>query len=210
MPFSEIQANWTWAGSGNGGVSKFKFLGALNVVQAGGVITRVNTFFNALITFLPAQVTISFPLLTQIFDEGVSTPGGGAQLIDEVVATAAPTPVVGTGTGVWSAASGAWINWLTTGFANGRRIVGRTFLVPLSNTNSFQTDGTLSSGLITALTNAGNTLNSGTPQHVIYFNRGGPSDPPKPTDKPHVFGIQTATGVTVPDRAGVLRSRRDA
>jgi hypothetical protein len=92
---------------------------------------------------------------------------------------------------------------------NGRRVVGRTYLVPLGNTPVFQTDGTLNDTFRNAVIANGNSLNNGSPQHVVYYNRGGPSDPPKPTDKPHTFGWQTVTACTVPDKAGVLRSRRD-
>jgi hypothetical protein len=81
--------------------------------------------------------------------------------------------------------------------------------VPLGNTNVFQTDGTLSDTFRNAVVANGNSLNNGSPAHVVYYNRGGPSDPPRPTDKPHAFGWQSVTACTVPDKAGILRSRRD-
>jgi hypothetical protein len=170
---------------------------------------RVKAFMDGLTAYLPAAVSLVPQGIYQTFDEGISTPAGGAQLIDQGTAATIPQTTQGTGTGVWSAATGAWINWITTAFVNGRRVVGRTYLVPLGNTNVFQTDGTLSDTFRNAVVANGNSLNNGSPAHVVYYNRGGPSDPPRPTDKPHAFGWQSVTACTVPDKAGILRSRRD-
>lgn len=207
--FTRTQATWTWTGSGNGGISKFSWANHLSASEAGQALVKQAAFFNSLVTLLPTAVTVRHEGLVQIYDETLSTPGGGAQLVDQVTVASPPASVTGTGTGVWSAASGAWINWITPAFANGRRVVGRTFLVPLANTPTFQTDGTLALTAQNLIIGAGNSMNTNTPTHVVYYNRGGPSDPPKPTDKPHVAGWYASTGVTVPDKAGVLRSRRD-
>lgn len=169
----------------------------------------MSTFFGSLQPYMPTQVSVTFRSLAEIFDESLAPQGGYAELVGSVAATTTPSSVTGTGTGVWSAASGAWINWGTAAIVNGRAVYGRTFLVPLANTPVFQTDGTLSDTFRTAMQSAGTSFNTGSPTHVIFWNRGGPSNPPKPSDKPHKSGINASISATVPDKAGVLRSRRD-
>jgi hypothetical protein len=209
MTFTEVAFTWNWTGAPSPNVSKFQFAGSATPASASSLLVRVKAFMDGLTAYLPAAVSLVPQGIYQTFDEGISTPAGGAQLIDQGTAATIPQTTQGTGTGVWSAATGAWINWITTAFVNGRRVVGRTYLVPLGNTNVFQTDGTLSDTFRNAVVANGNSLNNGSPAHVVYYNRGGPSDPPRPTDKPHAFGWQSVTACTVPDKAGILRSRRD-
>lgn len=209
MTFTEVGFTWTWTGVPSPNISKFQFAGSATPTSAGSLLVRLKAFGDGLIPYLPAAVSLTYQGTYQVFDEGISTPGGGAQLVDQGTASTVPPASVGTGTGVWSAVTGGWINWITTAFVNGRRVVGRTFLVPLANTPVFQTDGTLNDVFRNAVVANGNSLNNGSPAHVIYYNRGGASNPPKPTDKPHTFGWQAATACSVPDKAAVLRSRRD-
>ena len=208
--FTRATADWTWAGKPAGeATTRFNFVGALSTSEAAGALTKISTFFAALVPYLPAAVTVATRQTLEIFDETKAPQGGYAELASLVQATSNAGANTGTATGVWSAATGCWINWTTAATVNGRKVAGRTFLVPLGNTPVFQTDGTLNDTFRTALVNAGNALNTSTPTHCIFFNRGGPSDPPKPSDKPHVSGINAAIGCNVPDKAGVLRSRRD-
>lgn len=209
MTFTEVSFAWNWTGAPSPNISKFKFAGTASTTQAASLLVRLKAFGDSLAGFLPAAVSLTYNGTFQVFDEGVSTPGGGAQLIDQGQASSTPAVTQGTGTGGWSAVTGTWINWITTSFVNGRRVVGRSFLVPMNNTNVFQTDGTPIETTRTSIESAGTSLIGGSPTLVVYFNRGGPSTPPKPTDKPHAFGWQSVTAVSVPNKAAVLRSRRD-
>ncbi len=57
----------------------------------------------------------------------------------------------------YAAAAGACINWRTNTVHRGRRIKGRTFLVPLRGA-AFEDNGTLSNATITSLTTAATAL----------------------------------------------------
>lgn len=190
----------TWAASGGPiGTTKFRWAGALTSSDANQALSKQKAFFDALVALLPAGVTITQNALC----EHLSTTG---DILDTVSATTVPAATTGTGTGVWSSVTGAWVNWRAAGHVNGRGVVGRTFLVPLSNTSVFQTDGTLASTAISAITNAATTMITGFPQRIVWIHRGPTESHP---EREEVFGEHLVQSVNVPDKAGVLRSRRD-
>lgn len=106
----------------------------------------------------------------------------------------------GSGTGGFSGASGAVVNWRTNDYRFGRRVRGRTFLVPLSG-DTYDPDGTLTTDALGTIRSFGNALlsGSGDAEFGVWSRpRGGTGG---------VFA--TATSFNVPDMAAVLRSRRD-
>lgn len=155
--------------------------------------TAVAGFFSGIATALPSSVSISMQPTIDTLDE---TNGAlvGQQDIE------VPPSVSGGGTNNYSAASGAVVNWLTTAYRNGRRVRGRTFLVPLSST-VYDSNGDLSSGFLTDIREAAEGLVSApdTTGMVVWSRpRGGAGG-----------DINPVTGVSVPDLGAVLRSRRD-
>lgn len=105
-----------------------------------------------------------------------------------------------TGTGSYSGPAGAVINWNTADYRAGRRIRGRTFVVPLANT-AYESDGTLTTAALTALRGGASQLvgSAGGPEFGVWSRpRGGSGG---------VFA--TVVGSSVPDKVAVLRSRRD-
>jgi hypothetical protein len=102
----------------------------------------------------------------------------------------------------YSAASGAVINWRTAGVRNGRRVRGRTFVVPLAN-SAYQSDGTLSASVITSLnTNLSTMLDTQPTATLGVWSR--------PSAKGATDGSWHAVqGFNIPDKVAVLRSRRD-
>lgn len=111
---------------------------------------------------------------------GAGTAGGGI----------GPTPV------------GVAINWKTSEFKNGRRVQGRTFLVPVSG-GSFEGDGTLSA---TALAEAAEF-------HAAMRDAGATDLVLVVWSRPNAAGAggsrHGVTSASVADKAAVLRSRRD-
>lgn len=193
MELLRVSAKWTGF-SGAPGYSNFHFAGG------GGLITDAQQVADR----VRAGIAIML---------GVTAPGVTIQVINEVERLDADTgtllgshqvdsgnALVSTGTGSYSAASGACVNWRTNDYRNGRRIRGRTFVVPMSG-SMYDTTGTLSTGALTALNNFASEI------------RG--------TDLDSEFGVwsrpvggaggvfATCTGHSVPDKAAVLRSRRD-
>lgn len=184
-----------WSGfSGAPGYTNFYFDAFGPGDEADLEVARVRAFFGAFASFLPTGVNINVQREVAVLDEAT----GG--LLGYGMATTTPTQVGGSAAGSYSMASGAVVTWNTDSLNRGRRIRGRTFLVPLA-VGAYDTAGTLSSGFITAAgTAATNLIGDGTgPQLVIWSRpRGGTGGVAGPV-----------TSYRVADRVSVLRSRRD-
>lgn len=109
-----------------------------------------------------------------------------------------PSVVTGTGAGNYAGNAGAVIHWLTTGVNQGRRIRGRTFIVPIVSA-AYDATGSLSTTFITTLTTAGNVLIAANPGLINVWSR------PRPGRSGSQFSISSCR---VPDLAVSLRSRR--
>lgn len=111
--------------------------------------------------------------------------------------------IPGTLTGAWAAGVGSRIDWHTPVIRAGRRLRGRTFLVPLSTAN-FDTNGMVGGTVIGSLTTKSNTLltnlaAAGAPM-VVWA---------RPSEKSPVGAAADVNTFTVPTKAAVLRGRRD-
>lgn len=190
-----LRVTMRWGGfQGSPGFSNYYFAGGGGLISdAQQVADRTRGAHVFLATMLPAGVTLSLDpevaVITaetgEIQDYRTVTPGG---------------TITGTGTGNWSAASGAVVNWRTGDVRFGRRIRGRTFLVPLANT-AFDVQGTLSTAALTAINQyAGGIIGGDLDSEFGVWSR--PRD-----GEGGVFA--TAVSATIPDKVAVLRSRRD-
>lgn len=187
MAFTTVTALWQGA-TGLPGYTRLRWSGAQTASGAGAIAANMRTFFDSIKSLLPVAVTISFGEVAQIFDTDGS-------LIDEVAVTPLPSPVVGTSATNFAAPAGAVLNWVTGEFVSGRRVRGRTFLVPLAQ-SAFQGDGTISTAALSLLTTSATTLIGSNPNNLVVWRH----TPPR--------SVHAVTGVSVPDRAAVLRSRR--
>ena len=193
VPYTQVTATWSGV-AGLPGYTKIKFLGNLTTSECQTACQKLRDFFAANSVYIPALVRVDVSALCEHFDDdGTKT--------DVITASGTTSQVAGTAAGAFNEAAGAWINWVCNQFVAGRRVVGRTFMVPLGSA-AFQSDGTLLTAYQTALQAAGNTLITGFPNVVIRYDR---------TDKTgnRFQGISTVAGVLVKDKGGVLRSRRD-
>lgn len=170
----------------------------------GGTITEgvdlavaaVRTAFNAIAGYLPTSVLINVDPEVAMFSD-VS-----GELEDVYTSTTVPAVVTGQGGGPYSAASGASITWLTTAIRDGRRLRGRTYLVPLS-TLAYDAAGTLVPNALTALAAFGTALRTpgGSAGPFRVFGRPSPE---------HPVGMSApVTQAIVRDRVSILTSRRD-
>lgn len=112
------------------------------------------------------------------------------------------TTRIGTQTAAYSAVSGGCINWYTDGVRNGRRIRGRTFMVPLA-ASAYGTDGTLDATKLATFRAANTAMVS----HTGDGDLGVWSRPSAPAATDGVWYV--ANSSTMADKAAVLRSRRD-
>lgn len=102
----------------------------------------------------------------------------------------------------YAAATGAVISWRTDAVVRGRRLRGRTFLVPLAG-SAFEGNGTLDAGSITAFTTAATALSDSTSlADLCIWAR-----PSAPGATDGQTGL--VNGFSIPDMSAVLRSRRD-
>lgn len=150
-------------------------------------------FFTAIRTEIPTDVQLAIDPEIPIIDD----------FSGDAVAFLAPLSVPAieqpTGTGSYPGPVGASVQWLTDSVKNGRRVRGRTYLVPLSN-RAFDNEGTLDEGARTTLQVAANVLVLSTDLGLCVWSRpvngvGGSS--------------HLVTGAIVADKSAVLRSRRD-
>lgn len=174
-----------WAGVVGPGVSTFYSEEA----DAAAAYAAVRTFFDAIKTLLVPSVTLTFPNTGDLIDVGTG------QISGSWSATSAGS-VTGTATTVMRAAGvGAFVRWETGGIINGRRVRGRTFITEVS-TGFYESNGTLTSGSITTLQSAAQTLASS--GLIAIYSR-------LPGGGGALSGVSSAS---VPDRVTSLRSRR--
>lgn len=105
----------------------------------------------------------------------------------------------GTGTGGYSAPSGGCITWNTETILDGRRLRGRTFIVPMSG-DLYQDDGTLADSPRTAMEEGAAALVLAQSSSFVVYHR---------KTSGHAGGNGLITSATVHDKAAILRSRRD-
>lgn len=197
MTVSQIRTTWTGGPSSPG-------LTVMNVDGSGttnwaAAAAAVRTFWSALGGGIPDEYSLQVEALIEEFNEG-----SGA-LIGEVSLGVAdtPAPLPGTYTGTYAAGVGGRVDWLTSGIRNGRRVRGRTFIVPLASA-AFDSAGAVSGANQTAWGTAGQTLiddleAAGAP--LVVWS--------KPTLANPVGSMTPVIGVRPASKAAVLRGRRD-
>lgn len=176
-------------GSGDGGG------GPVAESAVNPALDRAYLFFDALRPQLPAEVRIQVEAEVDVIED---TTG------DLVRSYAGTTPLLvgGSGAGSYSAAVGAVVNWRTGGVRNGRRVRGRSFLVPLAG-GAFGTNGALVPSVQALIQTAASALAnpSGSPDLCVYA---------RPSSAGATDGSAfVVTSATVPSLGAVLRSRRD-
>ena len=184
-----------WAGfSGAPGYSNFFFAtGGGLISDAQQVADRVRSAFGQLPPSLPQGTTVTIQPEVAVIDSDT-----GELTRYETITPG--TTVSGTATGAYSGASGAVINWRTNDVRFGRRIRGRTFIVPLGS-GAYDSTGTLSSGTLEDLNDFASVLVGGDLDSELGV-----------WSRPRDGGggvFATVVSATVPDMAAVLRSRRD-
>jgi len=193
MAFTQLTVRYNGF-TGAPGWVKMKFIGQLDQSQANTAAANFRTFLVAIgVGNMPSGSNFSFDSIVQTFD-------GEGKLDGELSLSTVPANISGTAAGAYAGGAGVVVNWLTDAFVGGKRIRGRTFIVPLVSL-AFQGDGTVLDTFRTSLGNAATTFALSTPQPAVWSQRdvGGSK----------INTIAGMTGATVPDRVALLRSRRD-
>jgi hypothetical protein len=193
MGVIEYRVGWGTGGP-NPGVSVFhaRISGANTSAQAGQALAdRCRTFFDAIKGLVAGTPTWTFPAET--VELNVNT--GQLEEVDQITA---PANVVGSSSTAYSAPSGARIEWRTDAVVAGRRLRGRTFIVPLL-AGAYDVQGTLSTATLTALNTAATNF-----RDTSVFT----ACQPAVWSRTHGILADITSSLT-PDEAAVLRSRRD-
>jgi len=163
-------------------------------------VAKLRTYFSTIAAYISTGHSVKVQQTVMIHDMATGL------LTGEVLATTDPVVVSGTSsTATWAAGVGAYVTWKTNMIFNGRRVQGRTFLVPLRGVQD--TDGTLLNAARTTLQTASDTFASQAPQPCIWAKQWDHTNP----DKPHQVGgaLGPISQAIVPDFTGILRSRRN-
>lgn len=162
--------------------------------------TPFKTFFNAafnfpaggLQTWLPNGTQLTFPASGDVINEADGKITGSW-------AGTAPSPLTSAATsGPFAGGAGAQVQWQTSLIVDGRRVLGKTFLVPMLPA-AMDTNGSLSTTAVTTILAAANALVVALAGELKVFSR------PRPT----IAGANAQViGARVPDLAVSLRSRR--
>lgn len=192
---SVLKGTIRWTGfTGSPGYTTLwtRFAGIITT-NVDNMMTGMNQFTNDIASALPNAVTVSPVAEIQQYDEVTGV------LIGLHTPVPAPVPKVGTGGVNFAAPVGAVINWGTGGINRGKRVRGRTFLVPLA-AGAFEGDGTLLNGFRVPLQNAATNWRTSSAYTSVIWSR------PRLGAGGAAFDILTSS---VPDKACVLTSRRD-
>lgn len=194
MPL-EYRANWTSGITGPGVTvvhGRDTAVGSLDAA-AQELADRLQAFFTALAGVLPAAVGISFDAEAVMLN---TTTG----VLESVHPVDPPDPVTGNvSVDAYARPAGARVDWLTAAVVSGRRLRGRTFLVP-TGFNTYDNTGTLTSSAITTLNTAA----------AAYYDEPFGLEAVAPSVWSRTHGIAAdITGHEVPDEVAVLSSRRD-
>jgi hypothetical protein len=158
---------------------------------ATDVTTNLATFINAIKGLFPNAVTWSIPAAGDTIDTDTDQLNGAW-----TGGTAASITATG-GTGNYVAGTGGMVRWITGAVVNGRKVQGRTYLVPLI-TGAFDSDGTLNNTNVATIQAAATTL-AGAGKLFVYS---------RPHGSPPVSGADQVLAAVVPDRVTSLRTRR--
>lgn len=196
---AKVKVRWQGFSGGPGWSNFFFRADAADGSWDGGAFLaagRINAFVQNIAPVLPPSVTVQVQNDVEALDEAT----GQMQHVwtTEPFATHPGTHANTT----YSGPSGMVITWRTGGVRNGRRVRGRTFIVPAS-AGIYESNGTIGATYLTTVQNAANSLltEPASPDLGVYARPSGAGA----TDGAW-FDI---TAATVPDMGAILRSRRD-
>lgn len=193
-----VKLNWTGfvgaPGYTNFYFSEFVSEGYTQAI-ADGSATKARNFALDFAAVCPNTVTIAVDPTVDIVQSDTGDLVG-------FFSVAPGTAAVGARAGTYSAASGACISWGTNGVRNGRRVRGRTFIVPLAG-SAYQADGSINDSDLAMMRTAANNFRApgGTGDFGIWS---------RPSAKGASDGVwYPAETSKISDKVAILRSRRD-
>jgi hypothetical protein len=199
------QVTWKWAGGiGGAGYSNLYFAAtAGDATEALAAATKSRLLFDGVKSLIASGITITLNGDVRLLED---TTGD----LVTIMTVSGPAAVNGGGAGsTYPAASGGCVDWLT-GVVHGKHLmVGRTFIVPMHSTA--YSAGKLASGAITTMGTAAEACRTASgPALGVWGRPRAVFTRPDGTVRPALTGaFASAISSRIPDKAVVLRSRRD-
>lgn len=197
-----IRVKINWSGfTGAPGYTNLHFEPAVEAdpVTQGTVddaVTKVDTFLNAFQPLFPPPVVTGVANTIEELDEQ------SGNIEKFWTGTPAAANAGTSATGIYAGGSGVCVNWLTGDVWNGRRVRGRTFMVPIGG-DALTNDGTIDNTRLTAFRAAADGLRAEAGlSHLVVYRR---PDPNLIIDG----GAYRVTASNITDKLAQLRSRRD-
>jgi hypothetical protein len=198
------QITWRWTGfTGAPGFTNLYFAAPVgDPAEALAAATKSRLLFAGISTALPSATHIDLATDVKLIDEIDGETLG-------IVTVSGITTVGGGSVAEYSGPVGACIDWPTLTLHAGRRMQGRTFLVPLART-AFSADGTLENAFVVQFATAAEAMRTATGPTFGVWGRPRAAKPAYVPPLPAIAGLWgPAVSSRVPDMAAVLRSRRD-
>lgn len=196
MVMSRFILEWKgWVGQP--GFTTFNVSANLDDTQTNAAAAAIKTFITQWAATLPSVITLFFHPTVQVVNDGDGT------LVEERTISTKPTDTAGAGTGNFSAVTGIAVTWRTGQRGPKKPILGRTYIVPCSQ-SAYDADGSLGNSVQAGILASANT----------YVNRVAPGTPGHPVvwhhNTPGAADGQSypVVGVSVADRVAYLSSRR--
>jgi hypothetical protein len=155
-------------------------------------VPNLRAWYLAIAGSLPNTVTVDVQETGDVIDDATGTLTGAWS-------TSPVLPVVGTSAAAYAAPAGWAATWNTTTIVGGKRLKGRTYLVP-GAASMYQTDGSIEPVILAALQGYTNTFMAAASGDLVVWHR-----PVGGVGGSH--GLVTSARVN--DKVVVLRSRRD-
>lgn len=195
---AKVTINWTGLPTGPGFTNlyfrDFSGTGAIDQTIVNDAVSKTDTWLAAWKSRLPNSITTGVDPTVEAIEET----NGQLQAFWTGTPAAAS---VGTGGTAYSAPAGAVVSWYTSTVRNGRRMRGRSFMVPLATT-VYEADGTFVASMVAAWLAASQTLiGTGSAADLGIWGR-----PTTPGGTDGTWAL--VTSVKVPDMAAILTSRR--
>lgn len=189
-----------WAGtSGGPGLTQMAIEPSFGELTPEGAVNAVRAFWNSMVTILPNELTLQ---VSPIIDEYNTVTG---QLIGSTVSSTTPAVVTGGNAGAFAGGSGLKVTWETGVIANGRRVRGSTFVVPVAS-SAFTTSGTTTPTTQTLINGSAQTLidalNTNVSELAVW------SRPIEGTPG-RIGSIHYVTQGICSNKSAIMRSRRD-
>lgn len=202
MPVGLLTTTWTGGPSSPG--KTIMCIDGDGAADFGAALAAVRQWWIDLAFYIPTDYVLQVDGSIDLVDEATG------QLSGEYVAATPPGPVTGGYSGVYASGSGYRVDWATAGIRNGRRVRGRTYIVPLGGT-LFTGDGVVDPAVVSATQTAATTLIGALDAAAAplgVYSRPIKADPAAGVE-PAAGVLNDVIGSKVPSKGAFLRGRRD-